>query len=136
MEMKAQISIVESVLFIVLFLSFAYAYGTIHFQNEQQIETSIDVDTMMDLLYARNDTHQVIEAENLSTTTVTGNWTNVTNMLSVSFSSYEIIVYNLSTEKYIVSCNATYSKRYSERLYAISNNSNFDFRVLRVGVCS
>jgi len=131
---KGQISAIE-IPIIFLLLSSALIYFNFTSDLSNNIDYSLTIDSFLNSLYFSNQFRKNIMLENLSTTTIIQDWSQVDTLLNKSFSNYELIISNKTTSKYIFSCNATYNKYFSQKTIAIYNNSNFEFRKITLGVC-
>ena len=133
MEKSAQFSFVE-LSFLMILLSFGLSFvdwdvQTISIDHKFQIESALSS------LYHDESLRSLVMGENLSDSTINGNWTNISNVLDDMFLSYEIGISNVSDSKVIFSCNSDYSKYYDERVLGVSDGSFYEFRTVKLGVC-
>lgn len=129
----AQISFFE---FVLIFLLFGFLFtSSIYDSKTIDKDHKIGVDSFLDSIYYSEDFRNLTFDENLSASALSEDWTQVQLLLDNSFNNYELILSNSSDSKHIFSCDAKYNKYYSERIISIKNNTRFEFRQLRLGVC-
>lgn len=133
MNKQSQISFVE---FVLVFLLFGFLFTTLHYDtNLSEKDYKLTIDSFLDSIYYSENYRSLIIDEDLSKSTLTGNWTNFQAQLNKSFTNYEFIISNSSYSKKIYSCSAIYNKYYVERFISIKNNTKYDFRKIKLGVC-
>jgi len=119
-----------------LLLSFSFQYFNNYSSSLKLDEgNKFMIDSSLDSLYNTNSFRDTIMVEDLSNSNIIENWDPIFSYLNSSFLNYELILSNLTTSKIIKSCNATTEKYLSERIFAIKNNTIYEFRMLRLGVC-
>ena len=135
-SIKAQITVVEMGL---LFLLFGTILGVLgmHFYEDDSNYIS-QVDSFLDMIYYSNQFRSLFMGEDLGSSAISEDWIDLGVLLNNSFGSgnYEVILSNLSNSKKIYSCESNYEKYYVERILSINNNTLFEFRMIRLGVCS
>lgn len=130
---KAQITVVE-----MSFVALLFAATLVYLVSPASSVSSdyrYNIDSFLDTINTDSEFRDLILAENLSNSTIDGDWSNVENLLNNSFRKYELRVLNETTSKLIYSCNTSYDKYFVERLISISNLTNYEFRKVRLGVC-
>ncbi len=138
---NAQISIIEFPMLIMLFSLFIG--GIYIIPNLAQNDFSNNIESFLDSVYYSDDFRENVILENLSKDSLDVDWSNLNLILSEVYGdgNYEIIISNLTYSKVIFSCNASLNKYYAERIISIFNNSNtdnnsiYDFRKIKLGVC-
>jgi len=130
---KALISVFEIAFVFLIFSSSIIYFNKV--SNQIEPDYKLTIESSLNSLYYLNETRYIFMNEDLLSSTLTQNWTNISIYLNSSFKNYEFIISNNSISKKIFSCNATYNKYFSEKIIAISNNTNFEFRKIRLGVC-
>ncbi len=133
MVKKAQISIIEFT-FVMVLLSATIGYLIYSFPLQSQ-DYDITLNSMLDSIYYSEDYRAIFMDENLAVGAKTENWNSLSSVLNKTLGNYELILYDDTNEKYIFSCNETLGKKFSERIIAIKNNTLYDFRKIRLGVC-
>lgn len=131
---KTQVSVFEIILVIFLFFSSITYYGFYNYNYNSQVH-KVQIESFLDGIAYGDNFRVLIMSEDLSQNTITGNWTNFTILLNNSFTSYELIISNKTVSKTIVSCNETSGKYYIERFIALKDNSYYEFRKIKLGVC-
>ena len=133
---KSQITVAEIPLLILLISSsiiyFTYEPNINLIQNK---DYSVTINSFLNAIYSSDEFRNIIMKENLSSVTITENWTNMSKLLNETFGKYELIISNNTVSKKIFSCNTTYNKFFSEKIISIQNNSDFEFRKIKLGVC-
>jgi len=135
---KTQMSIVESVFMIMLFIAFTtyYSYDVNVLVPEQ--DYTFTVNSAVDSIYYSNDYRVDVFTENLTNSAVSSaKWSGLNQTLSKMFYNFEVVIRENNNSKTIFSCKpGMYSKMFSERMMFCGNDfSNCNFRALRVGVC-
>ena len=129
----AQLSFFE---FVLIFLLFGFLFTSVVYDFKIiPKDHKISIDSFLDSVYYSEDFRNLTFDEDLSQTTLSEDWGQLQLLLDNSFSNYELILSNISNSKYIFSCDAKYNKYYSEKIISIRNNTSFEFRQLRLGVC-
>lgn len=131
--LKSQISIIELPLLLLMFSGFLFFYGGLF--EPEEIDYKLEVDSFLDSIIYNGDFRSLFLDEDLSVIVISDDWSNFEDLLNDSFLNYEIILSNLTIEKTIYSCDATHWKYMTERIISIENNENFEFRLIRLGVC-
>ena len=135
---KAQITVVEIPLLFLL-LSGALIYFNYNNNNDNSFnhveDYSLTINSFLNSIYYSNNFRKTIMLEDLSNNALTQNWTNISFYLNKSFLNYELVISNKTVTKNIFSCNATYNNYYSENIITIYNNSKYEFRKIKLGVC-
>jgi len=120
------------------FLFFLFT-GTLIYINLVPQPTNQDykftIESSLNSIYYNQNNRMVFMNEDLSTTTVNGDFSNISNYLDSIFLNYELIISNNSVSKTIFSCNSTSEKFYGEKIISIRDNTIFEFRKIRLGVC-
>ncbi len=130
---QSQVSFIE---FVLVFLMFGFLFTTITYSNSIIDEDrKYTVDSMLDSLYNLEEFRNLTLDEDLSSSSLTGDWDNIESYLNSSFLGYELLISNNSFSKKIFSCSETYEKYFSENIISIKNNTEFDFRKVTLGVC-
>lgn len=130
---KSQITVIEISLVILMFGVFITNFGGI--EQSEDIDPILRVDSLLDSIYQQGSFREIVMQENLSSSSLSQDWSNLTLMVEKNFQNYELVIYNDSRTKFIESCTQNYYKNYAERVFAIEDNDNYEFRVLRLGVC-
>jgi hypothetical protein len=135
---KAQITIVEASLGLFLIFSFV-GLAIYHESNVNSLDYNLILNSVANsILYSNNFREQFI-LENLSTSSLTENWSVLQNDLNQMLPDYVLYISNGTITKKIFSCSyeaLNYSKiDYVERIISIYNNSNYEFRIIKLGVC-
>lgn len=128
---KSLISVIEvSILALMFVMLLGYINSDFFIDsNSQVIYSESFFDT---LLYYDND---VFLEEDLSVSSITANWSAITNLLNSSLISYSIEISNSTVNKTIFSCSENYGKHITERVVSIKDNSLYEFRIVRFGIC-
>ena len=135
MKRKAQLSVVEMGFVLLLLSTYLLYLGTL--PSVPSPDPQYQIDSALDSLYYSEEYRDLFLNENLDIALPTGNWTNVTEYLNRSFSSYELIIASESQEKYIETCSASYYKSFSERILVVdTSGEEYEFRKLSLGVCA
>ena len=135
MEMKSKkgiITVIEMSLLVLLFGSitvYISLQSDFDYTNQESIESSLD------FFYNSNDFHEVIILEDLTSVSLTEDWSEFSAVFNKSYLDYELIVSNISHSKKIFICKPKYSKINSQRIFSIHNNTEYEFRTLTLGVC-
>lgn len=130
---KSQISVIElPFMFLLLGFILFYFYSSIDFNETSH---KLEIESFLDSIYYSENFRTQIFQEDLSSLIVTSNWSNFSQIASISFLNYELIISNNTVSKKIFSCNSTYNKYYVENILSIENNNNFEFRKIMFGVC-
>ena len=133
MEMKrAQISVVEGILMILLFVFF-FSSLTLYSQTTYT-GSSVNLDSLLDSIYYSENYRDIIMNEDLSSEELSQDWSEIESVLNNSVGSYELILLNKTTNKKITECQASYGKNFEERIFG-SSQDEYEFRKLRIGVC-
>lgn len=133
MKKKAILSAIEIPIMILL-LSIGLSYF-IAIETPSPQDYKFRISSLVDALIMEENYRNIIMLENLSSSSITEDWTNIAQLINKSFLNYEIILSNNSVEKEIFICNASYSKFFDEKIISIKNNTLFEFRKIRLGVC-
>ena len=125
---------VIEILFVVLLFGFIL---TILLPPKQTLVENfgVSVDSYFSTITHSSTNRIIFIQENLSNSSITGNWTNITNQLSRVFNSYYLSIGNLTFSKQISSCTPNAGEYRTQRIVAIYNNSNYKFRIITLGVC-
>ena len=129
---KAIITVIEMSLLVLMFVSVSY-YMTSNPVFDHPYQESVD--SMLDAIYQSGDFSQMVLSENLSAFFPSQDWTSISRILNESYNDYELIISNTTYSKKIYICQARYSKINSQRIITISNNTQFEFRKVTLGVC-
>lgn len=132
-EKKSQITVIE-ISFVLLLFIFVIGYFSLDFKSSQN-DYVYNIDSFLDALDYSNEYRINIMQEDLTNIAITEDWSNLEILLNNSFNYYEFIILNSSHSKVIFSCNATINKYFTERIVAIEDNDNYNFRRIRLGVC-
>lgn len=130
---KCQISIIEySFVILLIITGFGYLY------NSYSVETSdykFTVESLLDSVYYSEDYRNIIMDEDLTNINIIQDWSSLLNLLEENLGKFELVISNDSNEKVLALCNETTTKIFSERIISIKDNSNFEFRKIKLGVC-
>ena len=133
---KSQFSIVETIFVILLFLSVIGTY-TLYNNNYNSKDYSISLESAIDSIYYSLDYRELFINENIEISAITEDWSFLNNTLSNMFNKYELILLDESQtiSKTIFSCEEVNGKMYTERIISINSGNQFNFRIVRLGVC-
>ena len=133
---KSQISVFESIFISLLFIIIVSTLINKTDFTTHDFETNTQ--SLIDTIYYSETFRQIILNENLSQNSTTQDWTNITNLLNQEYINYELIISNLTSSKKIHNCSGELEKIYSEKIIfsGINNTANFEFRIIRLGVCN
>lgn len=130
---KTQISVIElPMLFLLFGFALVYFNTSLDFND---IDYKLRIDSFLDSLYFSENFRNTIYNENLSSNSITSNWSNFSNLANSSFLKYELIISNNTISKTIFFCNDSNNKYFKEYILSIQNNTNFEFRKIKFGVC-
>ena len=137
---KSQMSIIESVFMIMLFVVFStyYSYDTNSLIATQDYTFSID--SAVNSIYYSDDYRNIIFEEDLLNSTIDFvKWDSMNQTLSNMFYNFELVITDDTGNysKTIFECKqGMYNKLLSERMFFCGADlDNCNFRVLRLGVC-
>lgn len=131
--MKAQISVVELTLAMVLFAAFSANFGLIDQPSLQ--DPQLQLESLSDSMYYLGDYRERLLLENLSDSNPTQNWSSIQSILDSELTNYELVVGNETVEKVIQSCQGAFYESFSEKFVTVLNETKYDFRFIRIGVC-
>ena len=131
---KSQFASIEIILLILLFaFSTAYFYKPI---DSTLQDYKLNIDSALDTIYYSDDYRSIIMNEDISLSSHTEDWSDINTTLSDFYRNFELILSDDNLSKNIFSCSGDFNtKYYTERVIAIEDNDNFEFRKLRLGVC-
>lgn len=130
---KCQMSTVEIALVVMIF---AFGISCLRFSNVfSQQDYKFSVDSALDSIYYSEDFRDIILSEDLSSSSPTQNWDDLKSLLDDMFINYEFVLSNVTYNKALYSCSNGYEKYIAQRIIAIKDNDNYDFRVVSLGVC-
>ncbi|MFW6009301.1 MAG: hypothetical protein ACOCP8_08575 [archaeon] len=133
---RGQFVLVEILLIGLLFSSLLYlTYNS----NRDDVQSYYyTVDSSIDAIYYSESFRNIILNEDLSVIDLTQNWTELESILNNKFKSYEFVISNITDKKTIFDgCAGDYhNKIIKERIIALKNISNYEFRIIKLGVCS
>jgi hypothetical protein len=134
--MKGQFALIEILLIGLLLSSLIYLSYNSH--REELQSYNYLVDSSIDAIYYSENFRDLIVSENLSVGILTQDWTEMQNILDYKFNNYELVIFNNTYEKVIFNgCDYDYkNKIIKERIVVLKNASSYDFRIIRLGVCS
>ncbi len=95
----------------------------------------LSVDSFLDSLCKVQEVREATMLENLSASSITSDWSKATYLCNRSFQDYFLEVSNLTHTKVIKSCVERKDIVVSEKIISIYNNTEYSFRILRLGVC-
>lgn len=120
-----------SVLFLLISSFFIYFNHNLEIDNKYNLNLESSLDSLLFL-----DQHRkILILENLSSSFLIEDWSNIEIYLDKVFLNYELIISNSTISKKIFSCESQISKTYTSRVVGIYNNSNYEFRKIILGVC-
>ena len=131
--MKAQISIVELTLAMVLFAGFSASFGLIDQPSLQ--DPQLQLESLSESLYYLGDYRESLLLENLSDSTPSQDWSSLESILDSELTNYELVVGNQTVEKILQQCQGTFYESFSEKFVTVLNETEYDFRFIRIGVC-
>lgn len=131
---KSQLTVIEVSLLIIFSSFFLLSLSYISQENVVP-DYSFTVETFLDSIYYSGDFRSQVINEDLSVVGVTEDWSSLELLLNDSFLKYELIISNTTSSKSIYSCSADNTKIIRERIIAINNSEQYEFRLLRLGVC-
>ena len=130
---NALISIFEIVFILTLFSGAIIYFTTSH--NLEEKDYKFTIETSLDRIYYDVNNRGILFDEDLSQTSLTQNWTNISTFLNSTFLNYELILSNKTVDKIIFNCSSLNEKYFSEKVISIKNNTVFEFRKIKLGVC-
>ncbi len=129
---RCQFSVIEMTFVFLLFL-FAVTFF-VSKSNIAQVDYKYNVESFLDSIYYSEDYRDLFFDEDLSNIAITQDWSTFNDFVNNSFNNYEFVLSNNSVSKNIITCDGDY-KYYSQRVISIKDNSNFEFRKIKLGVC-
>lgn len=132
---KAVFAIIESLfLLLLIIVGFSYFYNTS--QNTVNSDYTYTLTSILNTMNKNDDYMDIVLKENLSQSTITQNWSQITNYLDSQFNNYLLYVGNTTTQKTIVSCNSRFETNINQLMVIGNKISNeVGFKVLTLGVC-
>lgn len=132
---KGVFAIIESLfLLLLIIVGFSYFYNTN--QNSVNSDYTYTITSILNTMNKNDDFMNIILQENLSQTTITQNWSGITNYLDSQFNTYLLKVGNTTTQKNIVSCDSRFENHINQIMVVGNRPTNeVDFKVLTLGVC-
>ena len=133
---KGQFSAVEILLMIIMFATVATFFGNNPLSTSNDFKYSVE--SSINSIYQSNNYRNSIIDENLSTDTNSQNWSSLENLLNKKYNSYKVKILNKTSKKTILDkCNQTYNnKLISEKIVSTTGNDKYEFRRIRLEVCS
>lgn len=134
MNKKAIVSVFE-VAFMILLISSSLVYiGMVRQADAPNYAATVE--SFADAMYHSEEYRITFMNESLSSPTPTEEWNDLEILLNRTFTSYEIILLNSTTQKTIYTCTPRTGKVVTEKIFFMGiNNTHFEFRTLRFGVC-
>lgn len=133
-KLRSQVSVFEIAFGLTLFFSFILYFGFYSVEKEIGIHKT-QVDTFIDSIYYSEEFRTIFTSEDLSSSSITQNWTNFSTYANDSFLTYSLVLSNETTNKIIYSCNESSGKEITEKIIAIKDNDYYEFRKITFGVC-
>ncbi len=132
---SSQFAIVELSL-LALLISGAIVYLIYYDNSYMDFDYGFQASSALDTVFTLTTFRDIVISEDLSNSTLTEDWSEITNFLSSAFLKYELLIINDFNEKTIISsCNNYFKREYFERIVSIGNETQFEFRKIRLGVC-
>lgn len=130
----SQIAIIEFSLIALLF-SGLFLYLTVEPQPNSNQYYSYNIQSYLSALTKTDNFREKTVLENLSTQTLTQDWTQIISDISKSYSNFELKLSNITNSKTIISCNSTNGKIITNSYISSYNNTIFDSKTIIFGVC-
>lgn len=134
MSKKSQFSLIE-VAFLLLIISVGFSL----FNNNLKIpenSNSFYVESLIDTIVYNESYRTMFILENVSNSSIEQDFTNLSLLLNRTLFNYEFSIKVNNTVKKIYSCDGTYEKILAERIIAIKNNTEYEFRTIQLGACN
>lgn len=131
----AQFSIIELPIAFLLFSSIIYLLAN---NNTNLPSSNLQLpteSTLLNLVESSNFQNLVLN-EDLSSSTITGNWTYFNDTLTSQFLHFDLEIIKGNSNKKIFNCSSDLNKIIYSNFVYIYNNSEYDFREVRLGVCT
>ncbi len=129
----AQFSIIElPVAFIIFSISFVYFINS---NLDYNLEIDSDLNSMLDSLLVDGEFVNLVLSENMSNLSLDGDWSSYNLTLSKVYSNFDLEIFDGINNKKIFFCSGNYEKLIVSNFVTIYNNTLYDFREVRLGVC-
>ena len=129
---KGLITVIEISMMVLLFTNFIYLIYSnynLEFTNYYPVESLLES-------FSRSESFTLLFLqEDLSTSTISGNWTSFETIMNSSMPIFAFSISNNSHSKQIYTCDSKYSRIISEKFIENYNNTLNEFRVLTLEVC-
>ena len=135
---KTQMSIIESLFMIMLFVSFTTYYSYSPNDVMPESDYSVSISSAVDMIYSSDEFREKIFSENLTDNGVSDfKWQELNQTISKMFYNYEFKISDDNITKTIFSCKTgMYNKLFSEKIMFYNKNySSSGFKIIRLGVC-
>lgn len=130
----AQIAIFEFSLIALLFSGLAL-YLTVDTQPNSNDYYSYNIQSYLSALTKTDNFREKVILENLSSQTLTQDWTQILLNIEKSYTNFELKLSNSTDSKFIKSCNSTNGKFMTKSFISSYNNTIFDTKTIIFGVC-